>query len=106
MCNVRTKTRILKATVMSVITYGSEARAFRKTEEYLLDFSREIVWIVLSTRLTDRMRWLVHGLRMKDDRLPKIVLFGTPSRAKRKAVRPCLGWKELARKDLREMRTS
>ena len=31
-------------------------------------------------------------LRMKDDRLSKIFLFGQPSRAKWKAVRPRLKW--------------
>ena len=43
---------------------------------------------------------------MKDDRLPKIVLFGQPSRAKRKASRPRLGWEDIIKKDLKEMRTS
>jgi hypothetical protein len=36
-------------------------------------------------------------------RLPKIVLFGKPSRAKRKAGRPRLGWEEVIKKDLKEM---
>jgi hypothetical protein len=43
---------------------------------------------------------------MKDDRLPKIVLFGQPSRAKRKAGRPRLGWEDVIKKDLKEMGTS
>jgi hypothetical protein len=43
---------------------------------------------------------------MKDDRLPKIVLFGQPSRAKRKAGRPLLGWEDVLKKDFKEMRTS
>jgi hypothetical protein len=43
---------------------------------------------------------------MKDDRLPKIVLFGQPSRAKRKAGRPRLGWEDFIKKDLKEMGTS
>ena len=43
---------------------------------------------------------------MKDDRLPKIVLFGQPSGATRKAGRPCLGWEDVINKDLKEMGTS
>ena len=43
---------------------------------------------------------------MKDDRLPKIVLVGQPSRAKQKAGRPRIGWKDVVRKDLRGIRTS
>ena len=81
----------------------AEAWALRKVDEDLLDiFQRNCLWIILGTRLTDhisnsklyeesgpitlsravmkeRSRWLGHVLRMKDDRLPKIVLFGQPS---------------------------
>jgi hypothetical protein len=42
---------------------------------------------------------------MKDDRLPKIVLIGQPSRAKRKADSPRLGWEDIIKKDLKEMET-
>ena len=41
--------------------------------------------------LKERLRPLGHVLWMKDDRLPKIVCFGQPSGATRKAGRPCLG---------------
>ena len=37
--------------------------------------------------MRERLRWLGHVLRMKNDILPKIVLFGQLSRAKRKAGR-------------------
>jgi hypothetical protein len=43
---------------------------------------------------------------MKDDRLPKIVLFDQLSRAKRKAGRPRLGRDDVIKKDLNEMGTS
>ena len=56
--------------------------------------------------MKERCNWLGHVLRMKDDKLQKIVLFGHPSRAKRKAGRPCLGWKDVIRKDLKEIETS
>ena len=92
---------------MTVVKYGTETWTLRKAEEDLLDiFQRNCLRIVLGTRLTDlifnsrlyekggsiplsraimkeRLRWLGYVLWMKDDRLPNIVLFGQPSRAKR-----------------------
>ena len=56
--------------------------------------------------MKERFRWLGHVLRMKGDRLPKIILFGQPSGATRKAGRPCLGWEDVINKGLREMGTS
>jgi hypothetical protein len=53
--------------------------------------------------MKERFRWLGHVARMKDDRLPKIVLFGQPSRTKRKAGHPRLGWEDAIKKDLKEM---
>ena len=43
---------------------------------------------------------------MKGDRLSKIVLFGRPPGAKRKAGRTRLGWEDVIKKDLKEMGTS
>ena len=127
--SMQTKIRILEATAMTVVKYGSEAWALQKADENLLDvFQRNCLRIVLGTQLTDRisnsrlyekcgsippsraimkerLRWLGHVLRMKDDRLQKIVLFGQPSGATRKAVRPCLGWEDVTNKDLKEMGT-
>ena len=97
--SLQNKIRILEATVMRVVKYGSEAWALRKADDDLLDvFQRHCQQIVLGTRLTDRisksrfyekcgsiplsgaimkerLRRLSHVLRMKYDRLPKIVLF-------------------------------
>ena len=56
--------------------------------------------------MKERLRWLGHFLRTKDDRLRKIVLFGQPSRAKRKAGGPHLGWEDVISRDLKEMGTS
>ena len=56
--------------------------------------------------MKERLRWLGHVLRMKDDRLPKILLFGQPSWATRKAGRPCLGWEDVINKNLKLMGTS
>jgi hypothetical protein len=44
--------------------------------------------------------------RSANERLSKIVLFGQPSRAKRKAGRLRLGWEDVIKTDLREMVTS
>ena len=49
---------------------------------------------------------LGHVLWMKDDRLPKIVLFSQPSRAKRKAACPWLGWEDIINKYLKEIGTT
>ena len=43
---------------------------------------------------------------MKNVRLPKIVLFGQPPWAKRKAGRPLLGWEDVIKGDFKGMRTS
>jgi len=43
--------------------------------------------LVSKTIMRERLRWLGHILRMKDEWLPKVVLFGQPSWAKRKASR-------------------
>ena len=56
--------------------------------------------------MKERLGWLGHVLRMKDNRLPNIVLFGQPSRANRKAGLPLLGWEDVIKKDLKEMETS
>ena len=108
----------MEGKVMTAVKYSSEAWALRKADEDLLDVLR----IVLCTQLTDRisnsklykkcgsyplsraimkerLRWLAYVLRMKDDKLPKIVLFSQPSRAKRKAGRPRLGLKDVRKKD-------
>ena len=44
-------------------------------------------------------------MRMQDDILPKIVLFGQLSKVKRKAGCPRLMWEDVIKKDLKEMRT-
>ena len=113
-----------------MVKHGSEAWALRKVEENLLNvFQRNYLQIFLGTWLTESisnsrlyekygsiplsraitkemLRWLGHVLRIKDDRLPKIVLFGQPSRAKRKTGRPRLEWGDVIYKDLKEMETS
>jgi hypothetical protein len=53
--------------------------------------------------MRDRLKWVGNVLRMKDGRLPKIVLFGQPSWAKRKAGRPRLGWEDVIKKYLKKM---
>ena len=53
----------------------------------------------------ERLRWLGQVLRMKDDRLPKIVLFGQPL-AKLKVGRPRQVWEVVINEDLTEIGTS
>ena len=85
---VQTKIRILEATVMTVVKYGSESWVLQKEDKDLLDVSqRNCLRIVLGTRLTavvqillsdsimrERSKGLGHVLLMKDDRLSKIGL--------------------------------
>ena len=52
------------------------------------------------------LRWLGHVLWMKDERLPKIVLFCQLSGATRIAGCSYLGWEDVINKDLKEMGTS
>ena len=49
--SLKTKIRILEATVMTVVKYGSEAWTLQKADENLLDISqRNCLHIVLGTR--------------------------------------------------------
>ena len=121
--------RILEVTVMTVVKYGSESRAFREAEDLLDIFQRNCLRIVPGTRLTnrisnsrlyekygliplsgvimkERLKWPGDVLRMKDDRLPKIVFFGQPSMAKWKSGRLRPGWEDVIKKDLKEIETS
>ena len=56
--------------------------------------------------MKERLRWYGHVLRIKDDRYPKIVVFGQPSRAKWKAGRPRLGCEDVIKKDLKKIETT
>ena len=56
--------------------------------------------------MKERLRWVKHVVWMKDGKLLKIVLFGQPSRAERKAGRPRLGWEDAIKKDSKELGTS
>ena len=113
--SLQTKIRILEATCdNSGQTWLGSMGTFRKADEDLLYvFQRDCRRTVLGTRLTDRisnwpyencdsiplsraimrerLRWLEHVQRVMDDRLPKIVHFGQPSRAKRKTGLPRQG---------------
>ena len=54
----------------------------------------------------ETLRWLGHVQRRKHDRLPKIVLFGKPSKGKRETGCTLLGWEDVIKKDLKEKGTS
>jgi len=113
--NIRARVSVNNYSVVTMVKNGSEAWVLRKTDENTLDvFQRNYLRVVQGTRLTnrisnsglhekcgpiplsrdimkERLRWLGHDLRMKDDRLTKIVLFGQPSGAKWKVGLPRLG---------------
>ena len=47
-----------------------------------------------------RMRWLGHVTRMKDDRIPKDLLYGELATGKRPTGRPQLRFKDVCKRDL------
>ena len=52
--SLQTKIRTLKAAVITLVSYGSEAGALQKATKILLDiFQRNCLRIILGTRLTD-----------------------------------------------------
>jgi len=54
--SLQTKIRVLEATKMTVVKYGSEVRALRKMKEDLLDlFQKYYLWIILVTWLSDHI---------------------------------------------------
>ena len=56
--------------------------------------------------MRERMRRVGQVLWRKDNRLPKIVLDGHPSKTKRKSSRPQIVCEDVASEDLREIETS
>ena len=124
----RTKNRILEATVKTGLqTTEGELLLFRFLFSREFVFQRICLQMVSGIQLTERIssnnmyekygsipisrammrerpRWLGHILRIDNDRSPKIVLISLLSRTKRKSDRSRTGWKDVLRKDLREMR--
>ena len=90
---------------VAILTEWKELQLFGKWT--LRKISNKKFWIWKpcgSIRVVQsRLRWLGHVLWMKNGTVPKIVLFGHPSRSKRKAGRPQLGWEYVEKKDIREM---
>ena len=52
--------------------------------------------------MRERLKWLGHVLRLKDKKLPNIVLFGQPALAKQNAGRLRFGREDFIKKDLKE----
>ena len=50
-----------------------------------------------------RMRWLGHVTRMKDDRIPKDLLYGKLATGKRPTGRPQLRFKDICKRDFQEL---
>ena len=61
--------------------------------------------LIFRVIIRERLRWLGHIVWMKDERLPKIVLFEQLSGATWKAGCPFLRWEDVINKDLKEIGT-
>jgi len=54
--------------------------------------------------MRENLKWLGYILQIREDRMPKIVLINRLSMAKQKADCPWLGWEDVIKKDLKELR--
>lgn len=123
----RTKLKLNKSCILSILFYGSECWRMTKTDlSKLLTFHtkslRRILWLfcpnVISNRdLLDRSQqedmtttifrrrwyWLGHLLRRDSDSIIKIALFWTPEE-KRKRGRPKVTWRRTVEAEIKEQK--
>ena len=123
----KTKVKIFKSNVLSVLLYGSET--WRMTEKDLKKLEtfqnrclrriHKIFWpnIISNRELLKlanvksieqtirerRLRLLGHVLRMENNRAPKVAMRWTPATGKRKRGRPRMTWRRTIEKDLKEI---
>ena len=124
--NTHTKIQVYQACVLSTLLYGSEAwSTYTKHEKRLNSFHLrclrrilEISWQdkVPNTEVLDRaqtcsmftilsqrrLRWLGHVHRMDPTRLPRAVLYGELSTGSRPTGRPCLRFKDVCKRDMKQ----
>ena len=123
----KTKIKIFKSNVLSVLLYGSETwrvteKDLKKLETFQNTCLRRIYKIfwpntvsnrallrlsntksIEETMKERRLRLLGHVLRMGNNRAPKVAMRWTPSNGKRKRGRPRMTWRRTVEKDLKEI---
>uniref|UniRef100_A0A8C9WDN1 Reverse transcriptase domain-containing protein n=1 Tax=Scleropages formosus TaxID=113540 RepID=A0A8C9WDN1_SCLFO len=127
MLSKRTKIKVYCACVLGVLLYGSEtwilyARQEKRLNTFHLRCLRRILQISWKDKVTNgdvlnqaglpsmqtilrlrRLRWLGHVRRMDDGRIPKDILYGELDFGVRPTGRPHLRFKDVCKKDLREL---
>ena len=121
---LETKIKVYKAVVLSTLLFGSEAWTLYRLQINQLDvFHKRCLRSICGYTLEDRvsnpvllekckiggietflmqsqLRWCGHVLRMKDHRIPKILMFSDLSTGKRKTGRPLLRYKDKLKRNL------
>ena len=122
-----TKVEVYKACIISTLLYGSETWTLYSYQENRLNAFhmrclRRILDISWKDKVTNnevleragitglhtilkqrRLRWLGHVSRMEEGRIPKDLLYGELSLGKRPAGRPKLRYKDVCKKDLKDV---
>jgi hypothetical protein len=125
---LHTKVQIYRACILSTLLYGSEAwtthaRQEKKLNTFHLRCLRRILHIKWQDKVSNnrvlqecqlpsiftilkqrRMRWLGHVVRMDDGRLPKDILYGELAVGKRSVGRPNLRYKDVCKRDLKDLK--
>ena len=122
---LKTKIKVYKATVLATLLYGSESwTLYRRHINQLNVFHkgclRDICGITLSDRMTNadlftkcdinsiesflmrsQLRWVGHVIRMKDYRIPKMLLYSQLDSGHRNVGRPLLRYKDRLKYNLK-----
>ena len=123
--SMSTKLTVYKATVLPTLLYGSETWATLSIHTHRLETfhqqsltrimkikwwqsisNNEVLQRAKSTTIEtmlrgNRLRWLGHVSRMKNDRIPKQLLFSELARGTHDCGHPCKHWKDCAKDDLK-----
>ena len=121
---IKTKIKIYEACILSTLLYGAEtwtvyARQEKRLSVFHLRCLRKILGITWKEKVTNvevlertelqsmtttlcrrKLRWLGHVKRMKDDRIPKQLLYGELATGKRLRGRPKLRYKDTCKNGL------
>ena len=123
--NIKTKTQVYQACVLSTLLYSSESwtlytRQERRLSTFHLCCLRRILGITWQDHIPNtevlvragslsmyalltkrRLRWLGHVTHMHDGRLPKDILYGELATGSRPTGRPTLRYKDVLKRDLK-----